>query len=228
MKQKDLAKVHSAIPELVEDLRKGKMDRREFLRTTTLLGLSAGAAYAIAGRITGQHAVSRALAQTPKKGGNLRVSMNVKESGDPATYDWSEKGNLGRHMTEPLVQIGEDGVAGPHLAEAWEASDDLKTWTFRLRKGVKWSNGDDFGADDVIFNFQRWLDPATGSSNQGRFSSMTQKVDTGEKDKDGKPKMSTVARPARGPWKRSTTTPYGFISTFPTCLSRRAWPTIRR
>ena len=54
-------------------------------------------------------------------GGNLRVSMNVMESSDPAIYDWSEKGNLARHMTEPLSRIGQDGVARPYLAESWEA-----------------------------------------------------------------------------------------------------------
>ncbi len=118
--------------------------------------------------------------------------MNVKEITDPATYDWSEKGNVARHMVEPLVRINHENFAEPYLAESWEASEDLKTWTFHLRKGVKWSNGDDFNADDVIFNFRRWLDPKTGSSNQGRFSSMTTTVDTGKKDKDGKPVMSTV------------------------------------
>ena len=46
-------KIHSAIPKLIHDLGKGKLSRREFLRTTTLLGLSAGAAYQIAGNITG-------------------------------------------------------------------------------------------------------------------------------------------------------------------------------
>jgi peptide/nickel transport system substrate-binding protein len=91
--------------------------------------------------------------------------MNVIESSDPAIYDWSEKGNLARHMTEPLSRIGQDGVARAYLAESWKASDDLKTCTFRLRKGVKWSNGDDFGADDVIATFKRWLDPATATSS---------------------------------------------------------------
>ena len=180
---------HPYVPELAELLRQGRVDRREFLRTATLLGVSATAAYAMAGT----RMVPSARAATPKKGGNLRVSMAVKEMTDPATYDWSEKGNQARHMTEPLVQIGRDGVARPHLAESWAAADDLKTWDFRLRKGVKWTNGDDFGADDVIHNFRRWLDPKTGSSNQGRFSSMTTKVDTGKKDKDGKPMISIVA-----------------------------------
>ncbi|MCH9019735.1 MAG: ABC transporter substrate-binding protein [Proteobacteria bacterium] len=186
-------KEHSYIPTLKQDFAEGKVDRREFLRTATLLGMSAGAAYAFAGRVAGETFVAKAHAATPKMGGNLRVSMNVKESADPATYSWSEPGNLGRHMTEPLVQIDKDRIPRPHLAESWEASDDLKTWTFRLRKGVKWSNGDDFGADDVVFNMRRWLDPATGSSNQARFISMTEQVDTGKKDKDGNPKMSTVA-----------------------------------
>ncbi len=185
---------HEYLPELAERLRKGEVDRREFLRTATLLGLSAGAAYAAAGKILGTgFAPGTAAAATPKMGGNLRVSMNVKESSDPAIYDWSEKSNLARHMVEPLVQIGKDGIARPRLAESWQASNDLKTWTFKLRKGVKWSNGDDFGADDVVFNMKRWLDPATGSSNQGRFSALTTKVDTGKKDKNGKPVISTVA-----------------------------------
>ena len=193
MRRKTETGMHPYIPELKERLRKGEIGRREFLRTATVLGLSAASAYAMLGSIPGEWPHSGAQAATPKAGGNLRVSMNVKESSDPAIYDWSEKGNVARHMTEPLVRIGQDGVARPYLAEGWSASDDLKAWTFRLRKGVKWSNGDDFGADDVIFNFQRWLDPKTGSSNQGRFSSMTTKIDTGKKDKNGKPVISTVA-----------------------------------
>lgn len=187
--------LHPYIPELRDRLRNGEIGRREFLRTATMLGVSAGAAYALAGIPGGNGLVreARAEGEKPKFGGNLRCSMNVKEITDPATYDWSEKGNVARHVIEPLVRINHENFAEPYLAERWEASEDLKTWTFHLRKGVKWSNGDDFTADDVIYNFQRWLDPKTGSSNQGRFNSMTTTVDTGKKDKDGKPVMSTVA-----------------------------------
>ncbi len=169
---KKAGKIHSAIPELAEQLRRGDLDRREFLRTTALLGLSATAAYALAGKMTGKHFVPKAGAQTPRRGGNLRVSSFVKEITDPATYDWSEKGNVGRQIVEPLVQIGHDNVARGHLAESWQASEDLNTWTFNLRQGVKWSNGDDFGADDVIYNFTRWIDPKSGSSNEARFSAV--------------------------------------------------------
>ena len=182
-------RVHPYVPELVEQLRSGKIDRREFLRTTTLLGVSAAAAYAAAGKITGEGFVAPARAATPKMGGTLRASSRVQRMDDPATFDWVPSSNQSRTMLEYLVETGNDNVTRPHLAESWEASDDLKTWTFNLRKGVKWTNGDDFGADDVVHNFTRWLDPATGSSNQGLFSAMTEEYDTGEKKDDGTPKM---------------------------------------
>jgi len=180
--------VHSAIPELAEQLRDKKIDRREFVRTAALLGMSATAAYGLAGKMTGTAFVPKAEAAAGK-GGTFRMSMRVQEMTDPATFDWAEKSNVSRQIVEYLVMTDADNVTRPYLAEKWEASEDLKTWTFKLRKGVKWSNGDDFGADDVVFNFKRWLDPATGSSNLGLFSAMAEEYDTGEKGEDGKPMM---------------------------------------
>jgi peptide/nickel transport system substrate-binding protein len=64
--------IHPAIDELKDDLAKGKLSRREFLRTTTLLGLSATAAYGLASKILGKEVlpdfVSSAMAAGQKKG----------------------------------------------------------------------------------------------------------------------------------------------------------------
>ncbi len=188
-------KEHSYIPELKNRLAKGEIDRREFLRTATLLGMSAGAAYAFAGTITGEGFAPKARAATPKMGGNLRVSMRAQEMTDPATFDWTEKSNVARQIVEYLVMTGPDNITRPYLCERWEASDDLKTWTLHLRKGVKWSNGDEFNADDVAYNFERWLDPKTGSSNIGLFDSMVTQTDTGKKNDKGKPIISKSMTP---------------------------------
>ncbi len=175
-------RIHPGVEQMKKSLADGKCSRREFLRTVTLLGVSATAAYGMAGL---PDFISSAQAATQKKGGVLKFGMQVMEMADPATYSWTEKSIVARHIIEYLVETGPDNVTRPYLAESWEASDDLKTWTFHLRKGVKWSNGDDFNADDVVFTFTRWLDPKTGSSNLGLFDAMLEK--TGEKDSKGNP-----------------------------------------
>jgi peptide/nickel transport system substrate-binding protein len=169
MAKSDECRVHPYIPRLVEQLEARRVDRREFLRTATLLGLSSAAAYDIAGRILGENLVDPALAQTgtPKKGGILRVGMQVQKMEDPATYSWVEMSNQTRHIAEYLAITGPDNITRPMLAESWEASDDLKTWTLHLRQGVRWHDGEEFVADHVVWNVERWLKPEIGSSNVG-------------------------------------------------------------
>ncbi len=188
-------RVHPYVPELCEQLREGKVDRREFLRTAALLGVAAPAAYALAGKVTGDFSgtakAESDIDQIAKRGGRLRAAMRVQRMDDPATYDWTQMSNQTRPILEFLTITGPDNVTRPYLAESWEANDDLTMWQFNLRKGIKWSNGQDFGADDMVHNFNRWLDPNIGSSNLGLFSSMTTSYDTGEKNDDGSPKMGT-------------------------------------
>ncbi len=73
-----------------------------------------------------------------------------------ALYDW-------------LVEIDEEGNLVPELASSWESTDG-KTWTVKLREGVKFQDGSDFTADDLIFCVERTQDEELGHVDQDAFS----------------------------------------------------------
>lgn len=73
----------------------------------------------------------------------------------------------GRRLDETVLQAGYvlwtgDGVK-PLLAESWDTPDGGQTWVFNLRQGVKWHDGEDFNADDVVFSYNLFADPVVAS-----------------------------------------------------------------
>ena len=183
---------HVLIPRLKRQLVERQIDRREFLRYATFLGMSAPAAYAFAGRIAGQPLVAPAAAQNLPRGGTLRLGMRCQDLKSPHTYSWIESANTARQVVDYLTVTGVDNVTRPGLVEKWEASPDLKTWTLKLRRNVKWHNGRQFNADDVVWNLKRVLDPKTGSSVVGLMKGfLLEEFETGEKDDKGNAKKST-------------------------------------
>jgi peptide/nickel transport system substrate-binding protein len=184
-------KEHPYIPQLKADFAEGKMDRREFLRTSTLLGLSAATAYGFVGKVTGETFTRTAHAAVPQ-GGQLLLGGRVKEVKHPHTFSWGTwDSNITRQVTEYLTKTGADNVTRPYLLERWEASEDVSTWTLHLRKDVTWHSGRPLVAEDVIWNLKRVLDPAVGSSVLGLMKGyMLEDYDSGEKDEQGNPMMS--------------------------------------
>ncbi|MDR7418614.1 MAG: ABC transporter substrate-binding protein [Armatimonadota bacterium] len=71
---------------------------------------------------------------------------------------------------EQLVRRTHEGKIAPSLAERWKISPDRRTWTFTLRKGVKFHDGSEFDASVVEWHFKRALDPREGSVFRGQFS----------------------------------------------------------
>ncbi len=65
---------------------------------------------------------------------------------------------------EALVKLDNEGSYQPSLAESWIVEEDARTWTFNLRSGVKFHNGDILSAEDAVATLGRALDPAIGGA----------------------------------------------------------------
>ncbi len=118
-------------------------------RARATAALAAGAL--VAATLLGAPAAAQTA--TPHKGGTLVVAL-----------DGSGLGTLNTQMTSAtsaltVADIWADGLFArdakgqkvPHLATSWDVSPDLKTYTFHLRSGVKWSDGEPFSSADVAF-----------------------------------------------------------------------------
>ncbi len=77
------------------------------------------------------------------------------------------------NVYETLAKINEDGSVSPLLAESWEVSPDLKSYTFKLRKGVKFHNGEPFNAAAVKFSFERAGSEKSVNKDKRKFAALT-------------------------------------------------------
>ena len=98
------------------------------------------------------------FAQTPPpRGQEFRWSNGrLPKSLDPATATAPPETDLVRAIYEGLTELDPKTLQEmPAAAESWTASDDLKTWTFNLRKDAKWTNGSAVTAQDFVFAWRR-------------------------------------------------------------------------
>src|SRR3989441_606303 len=144
--------------------RRARISRRRFLSLT-----ATAAAVASATRVAAQ----------PR-----RTFISAKTTEAPSLDPIMEQA-LSRQRIDPLfynrmVEWGHDGKLEPALAESWSTSGDGRTWTFKLRQGVKFHSGRELVADDVKFTYERILDPKTGSGGRGYLSAIDQ-IETPDK-----------------------------------------------
>ncbi|MEX0280632.1 MAG: ABC transporter substrate-binding protein [Arenibacterium sp.] len=128
----------------------GRMTRREFMGKATALGVSAAMASTLF--------ADAARAADPVKGGIFRMGVQGGESTnsqDPASWASDVPIAGGSCWGETLAEVGPDGSLNGLVAESWEGSADAKTWRFKVRQGIEFSNGKTVTSEDVLRTMER-------------------------------------------------------------------------
>ncbi|SPA14943.1 ABC transporter substrate-binding protein [Cupriavidus taiwanensis] len=138
---------------------KGGATRRDVLKMLLAGGMQATLAGGLAGAAVGAHA------QTPKRGGRIRVAVGTAAASD--TLDPAKQSNQSDYVRCNMVYNGLtslDRSLTPRaaLAETFNTTD-AKTWVFTLRKGVTFHDGKALAPADVVYSIMRHKDPATAS-----------------------------------------------------------------
>lgn len=127
-----------------------------------------------------QPGFQRSVEPNPKRGGILKLALPI----NPQHFDPHQGSityvlvNVYNHLVTREMSTGARVIV-PDLAVRWEANADSTAWTFFLREGVKFHDGTDFSADDVVATFQRIIAPPEGvvPSRQGLLSAVVDKVE---------------------------------------------------
>jgi peptide/nickel transport system substrate-binding protein len=147
------------------------LDRRQVMRLAGLLGLGAAAGCA--------------PGPAADRGKTLRFASEIIDMGNIHSNPWPNSATLVNPVLDYLCVVDAQGVTRGALAERWTVSPDLRSWTFHLRQGVRWRKGRPLTADDVLWNWRRWVDPAIGSAYMGGVMSYMMNVAPARKGPDG-------------------------------------------
>jgi peptide/nickel transport system substrate-binding protein len=130
--------------------------------------LEAGLAASAASLIGVPHALAQGAA--PKRGGVLKLAVSsAARRLDPAIHGSNEEFIISQAIYNNLVRVDPKLNPQPELATDWKVSQDGRTWTFNLRRGVKFHHGREFTSKDVEFTINRLLNPATASMGRSLF-----------------------------------------------------------
>ena len=139
------------------------------------------AAFSVSAALLGLLAATPALAQAKKDSAkdSAVLGMTLEPPGlDPTAGAASAIAEVVLYnVFETLTKINSDSRTTPLLAESWTVSDDLKSWTFKLRPGVKFHNGEPFNASSVKFSFERGADKTSTNKDKATFANI-ERIDT--------------------------------------------------
>ena len=115
-------------------------------------------------------------AKTPDNTLSLQIASEPNKL-DPALNSTVDGACLAILAFSGLVTYDAEGQLVPELAESYEMSEDGMTYTFTLRDGLKWSDGEDLNAEDVAYSWNRLANPETGADYAYLTSAIATKED---------------------------------------------------
>ena len=140
--------------------------KKRFLVPVALVAALALAACGKANTKTANDTKADTANEAAASGDTKELAIQVgptPETIDPALNSSNDGGNMLQHLAEGLLKMDKNGNMVPGLAESYEVSDDGLTYTFKLRKGLKWSDGSDLTAKDFVYSWKRVADPNTAA-----------------------------------------------------------------
>jgi peptide/nickel transport system substrate-binding protein len=153
----------------IDEFAAGRLSRREFVRRGAVVGLSMPLMTAIIAACGGANSTgsssSGGSSTAAKPGGTIKAGIVTPTAAiNPVTV--ADQGGLDMlgQTGEYLALSNQSLQLVPVLAESWSANSDSTVWTFKIRQGVKFHNGQALTADDVVYTYKLQTDPK-GSSN---------------------------------------------------------------
>lgn len=164
------------VKELQQKYKDGDLNRRDFMKAVGALGITVSAAGSLL-------KATDAMAKTPRKGGSVRMASNLHgpdDQMDPIVMTSNIDYTRAHTAYNGLVQMRDNMQLKPELAEEYSPNSNATEWTFKLQKGVKFHDGSNFSADDVLWSMNRHLGEKTPSVIKGFFSQVKEwkKVDS--------------------------------------------------
>ncbi|MBB3993456.1 peptide/nickel transport system substrate-binding protein [Sulfitobacter undariae] len=144
--------MNEQLTKLSTQVASGALTRREFISRAAALGVTAAVANAMLS------STAQAEEAKPVVGGTFRMGLTGGESTstqDPALWASHVPLAIGRLWAEPLLRQLPNGELSGLVAESWEGSSDAKVWRFKIREGIKFSNGQVVTAQDALRTMER-------------------------------------------------------------------------
>jgi peptide/nickel transport system substrate-binding protein len=175
-----MAMTEDDLRQMIGRVQRGTMSRRGFIRRVAAVGLTAP----MATQLLALHGISAASAQSippyrpSRRGGGGALKILYWQAStllNPHFAVGTTNQDASRVFYEPLAGWAQDGTLHPILAaeipstENGGLSADGRSVTWKLKRGVKWHDGQDFSADDVVFNWEYNRNPATATVSSGSY-----------------------------------------------------------